>query len=324
MVHSLGSLESSEQLIRDLYIDLRRKINSWAMLTKQTAQARMGYVGQHLVSVVTGYPGGRSGARGKDIVLPDDKFAEIKTCYKVDQLGKCGDCGAPVSSIELKCPSCESENIIRKDDSKWLIGIQHEEEFAEVLSPESYFLVLFEFTDLERPDTIRASIWSVNPLVPGFAYCIIDYHKNIQAKSKSGAPFNFWPYSLKFDLMRPDLIYRSLILPNDTIETQIFPGRDNSVPNTLSPLIDYSGSHKNLTEDKILAFMSSLQLKLPHTATRKELLIAADKAINVAEIAKDNAFTDNLAKHFYWPDIKEHIAFLPEALKIKMRESRLI
>lgn len=62
----LGTIEASEQLIQDLYIDLRKKANHWASITHQTAQARMGYVGQHLVSVVTGYQGGRSGARGNE------------------------------------------------------------------------------------------------------------------------------------------------------------------------------------------------------------------------------------------------------------------
>ena len=46
----------------------------------------MGYVGQHLVSVVTGYPGGKSGARGYDLVKDDERHGEIKTCYRVDQV----------------------------------------------------------------------------------------------------------------------------------------------------------------------------------------------------------------------------------------------
>lgn len=49
----------------------------------------MGYVGQHLASIVTGYPGGKSGARGYDMIIDDAQYAEIKTCYRVDQLGKC-------------------------------------------------------------------------------------------------------------------------------------------------------------------------------------------------------------------------------------------
>lgn len=49
----------------------------------------MGYVGQHLVSVVTGYPGGKSGARGYDLVIDDERHGEIKTCYRVDRPHHC-------------------------------------------------------------------------------------------------------------------------------------------------------------------------------------------------------------------------------------------
>ena len=42
----------------------------------------MGYIGQHLVSVVTGFPGGKSGARGYDLVMDNGHYGEIKTCYK--------------------------------------------------------------------------------------------------------------------------------------------------------------------------------------------------------------------------------------------------
>lgn len=84
--YTLGTIEASEALIKDLYIDLRAKVNAWSKITQQTPQARMGYVGQHLVSVVTGYPGGKSGARGYDLVIDDERHGEIKTCYRVDQL----------------------------------------------------------------------------------------------------------------------------------------------------------------------------------------------------------------------------------------------
>jgi hypothetical protein len=157
----LGSFESSELLIRELYIDLRNKVNKWANITKQTAQARMGYIGQHLTSIVTGYPGGRSGARGYDLVISDNEYGEIKTCYRVDQLGKCNKCQAVVASIEETCHMCGSDDIKRNDDSKWLIGMQHDEEFSRILEPKSYFLVLFDFVDLNNPNEIRASIWRV-------------------------------------------------------------------------------------------------------------------------------------------------------------------
>lgn len=128
--YTLGTIEASEALIKDLYIDLRAKVNAWSKITQQTPQARMGYVGQHLVSVVTGYPGGKSGARGYDLVIDDERHGEIKTCYRVDQLGSCNACGAVVSSLETECAVCGSTSINRKDDSKWLIAIRNNDEFA--------------------------------------------------------------------------------------------------------------------------------------------------------------------------------------------------
>ena len=47
--YTLGTIEASEALIKDLYIDLRAKVNAWSKITQQTPQARMGYVGQHLL-----------------------------------------------------------------------------------------------------------------------------------------------------------------------------------------------------------------------------------------------------------------------------------
>ena len=198
--YTLGTVEASEQLIRDLYIDLRNAVNAWSKITHQTPQARMGYIGQHLVSVVTGYPGGKSGARGYDLVMDAGAYGEIKTCYRVDQLGKCGNCGAAVSSLERQCARCGSVNIIRKDDSKWLIGIRHDQEFSEILDPKRYYFVLFEYEDISDNDndTIIASIWEVDPRCKGFAYCMIDYYLNIRAKSESSAPFDMWPYRIKF------------------------------------------------------------------------------------------------------------------------------
>ena len=146
--YTLGTIEASEALIKDLYIDLRAKVNAWSKITQQTPQARMGYVGQHLVSVVTGYPGGKSGARGYDLVIDDERHGEIKTCYRVDQLGSCNACGAVVSSLETECAVCRSTSINRKDDSKWLIAIRNNDEFAKLLDPYRYYFVLFEFESI--------------------------------------------------------------------------------------------------------------------------------------------------------------------------------
>lgn len=242
MKYKLGTIEASEQLIKDLYINLRTEVNAWAKITCQTPQARMGYIGQHLVSVVTGFPGGKSGARGYDLVMENGAYGEIKTCYRVDQLGQCGDCGSAVSSLEKECSNCSSKNIIRKDDSKWLIGIQHDEEFERVLDPLRYYFVLFEFEDIHNidNDNIIASIWEVDPKTKGFAYCMMDYYLNIKSASNSGAPFNMWPHSFKFAITQPTLVYRSLIRGDGSIDTLVFPTKGNFYVDELLPLYEYS------------------------------------------------------------------------------------
>lgn len=135
-----GTPEFAAALLTDLYVRLRRDLQRWAKVTKQTSQARMGYIGQHLVSVVTTHPGGRSGARGDDIKFPDGKVAEIKTCTLVDQLGYCKDkkCKTRVASIEKACPACGNTNVKRQDDSKWLLSPKSEQELRDLFVPAFY------------------------------------------------------------------------------------------------------------------------------------------------------------------------------------------
>ncbi len=318
----LGSLESSESLIRDLYIDLRKKINSWAEITHQTAQARMGYVGQHLVSITTGYLGGKSGARGKDLIIDENDVAEIKTCYRVDQLGKCNNCGIVVASIETECSNCESTNIKRNEDSKWLIGIRHDDEFSAILDPKYYYLVLFDFIDFCNPNTIRASIWKVDSIVPGFAYCMIDYYLNIRTKSKSKASFNLWPFQLKFDMMKAKLIYRSHINSDDTIKTIIFPGRDEYIIRRPNSMSHYSRA-RNLTLSNLFDFADDIGCNVLGNDSKKELITKLDKYIKDLGGFEDHII-DSLAKSLYWNRIKLHIESLPKSLKEKLKHHNLI
>ena len=322
MNRCLGDLHSSEQLIHELYIDLRRRINSWAAITKQTAQARMGYVGQHLVSIVTGYPGGRSGARGKDLIISDVEYGEIKTCYRVDQLGKCKSCGSVVAAIEQQCPACCSGQIQRNDDSKWLISIRNDDEYCLILEPKAYYLVLFDFTDLNDPHTIRASIWEVDPQRPGFAFCMIDYFENIRRRSVSKAPFNLWPFQLKFDLMCPRLIYRSFIASDDTVTTQLFPGRDQPKPISRFRLSPYVRA-RILTVPKLRDFARSIGID-GHLSIKKSLLIRqVEQQVRSSRLPAEDAL-DSLAVSIYWSDIEEHLDSLPNDLLQHLRRKKMI
>lgn len=321
LAYALGTRQASEALIRDLYIDLREKVNAWSEITCQTPQARMGYIGQHLVSVVTGFPGGKSGARGYDLVMGDGRYGEIKTCYRVDQLGSCRSCGAVVSSMETQCARCGSRNISRKDDSKWLIGLRNEDEFARVLQPFRYYFVLFEFVDLANSSNndIEASIWEVDPLSCGFAFCMVDYYMNIRANSPSKAPFNMWPHELKFSLTRPVLIYRSLIRTDGRVDTQIFPDMGNTYPEELLPLEHYARA-KTITAQTARQIVRRLSGKRADGWSKTDCLAFLEQ-LRKARNIPNGLLCDTFSEEIYLPliaplrdripaSIREHFAQL--------------
>lgn len=329
----LGTVDAAEQLLRELYVDLRRSIRAWSEVTAQTPQARMGYVGQHLTSVVTGFQGSRSGARGQDLRLPDKRHGEIKTCYRVDQLGSCVRCGAGVSSFEEDCPACGSKEVVRKDDSKWLVGIRNQQEMRELFDPAYFYLVLFDFTaddeemaaeaasddgtadvvTVGAPD-INARIWRVDPRLPGFGLCMVDYYLNIQAKSKSKAPFNLWPYSLKFQLMRAELIYHAVIKADDTISTKVFEGQVGNVEVfPVAPFPSMVGSRVNLPDEKLLRFARNNRVDL-QIGMRRMLLDGLEKARR-SNGWPDEWLADELAWLMYGDKLKEGVGYLPEALR---------
>ncbi len=319
--YKIGTLGASEALIKDLYIDLRNKVNKWSEITKQTPQARMGYVGQHLVSVVTGFPGGKSGARGYDLVMNDGTYGEIKTCYRVDQLGSCNKCGTVVSSLEIECSACGSIDINRKADSKWLISLRNDKEFEEVIEPAKYYFVLFEFEDLvdATNHNIVASIWEVNSKEKGFAFCMIDYYLNIRAKSKSKAPFNMWPHEFKFSLTKPTLIYRSIIKSDGTINTIIFPSLNHSEKETLRPLAEYSRTTTitNISVKNVIhRFSTEENLKY---VSKLNCLKILEKIRTEKKIANDD-LCDAFAEEIYLPLILPHKNRIPESIKKHYKE----
>lgn len=311
-VWALGDQASSEQLIQDLYVDLRNKSLLWSDITQQTPQARMGYIGQHLTSIVTGIPGGKSGARGYDLIFPDGAEGEIKTCYRVDQLGACSTCGKVVSSIETSCSFCGGTAVVRKDDSKWLIGVKTEADFAKLLRPRLYYLVLFEFVDISDAsnDDIVASIWSVDPSNLGFAACMVDYKLNIQSKSKSKAAFNLWPWSPKFYLMKPRLIYRSIIGASG-VTTKHFHGKPND-PGALEepfPPITERRRAKTFTIDNLSEFVLKMGGKA--SANREQLFTEAEL---IQQAVDNETFCDELAYSIYRPLLRGKSAEVPSVV----------
>lgn len=49
MKYRLGTIEASEKLIKDLYINLRNEVNAWSKITFQTPQARIEYIKLNII-----------------------------------------------------------------------------------------------------------------------------------------------------------------------------------------------------------------------------------------------------------------------------------
>lgn len=310
----LGTVEAAEGVLQDLYVDLRRKVRLWSELTQQTPQARMGYVGQHLVSAVTGFPGGRSGARGKDLVLPGAAHAEIKTCSRVDQLGSCKSCDARVSSIELECPECGSTSILRKDDSKWLIGVRNRTELSDLFESQFFYFVLFDFAHLANAVDINARIWRVDPRSKAFAYCMIDYFHNIGSKSTSGAPFNMWPFKLKFDLLAADLIFHAEIGGDDRITTRLFEGQVGAVKSQPFPSLEkyFRSGGDELSVDTLAAVAAHLGIHLP--VRQKRALLDGIEVERRGRPIGDEDLISVFCDALYGRRIQSHLSDLPSGV----------
>ena len=115
-----------KQFLTDLIIEPRIKALYWSQITNQTPNLKVGYPAQHLASLITGMKGTGTGARGDDLI----DGSEIKACSRLDQLDKCNDCNEKILRTESKCSSCNSENIKRNNDSKWLFTIRTENDLT--------------------------------------------------------------------------------------------------------------------------------------------------------------------------------------------------
>lgn len=234
------SISDNQNLTKKLLLDLvlmpRLKALEWANITKQTPNMKIGYPGQHLASLVTGMPGTRTGARGHDLI----DGSETKSCSRVDQLDKCNACGSKVMRIESTCPECDSDNIKRNDDSKWLFTIRSDADL-KLLTEQIPRVVLaladypyFDKGDFETISFKVFEIWPKYPRHQSFAALMKGYYESIYLghkktdAAKTPAPKNFWPYSYQFYKCNPVLIFsaevrKSNTAPEINIETFISP-----------------------------------------------------------------------------------------------------
>ena len=133
---NLGKIRT---FISEVILEPRKRMLKWSAITSQTPNLKIGYLGQHLASLILGMKGTGTGARGDDIV----DGTEVKSCSRIDQLDKCKDCKGNVLRSQTVCPKCGSSNIKRNDDSKWLIAVRSEAELEMYLHkiPRMLFVI---------------------------------------------------------------------------------------------------------------------------------------------------------------------------------------
>lgn len=199
-----------EQMLQELVFMPRLKAIEWSRLTMQTANMKIGYPGQHLASLITGMTGEKSGARGNDII----DGTEVKSCSRIDQVDTCLECDFTVARFETECANCNSKNIRRNNDSKWLFTIRSEGDLKTLTGVNRVFLLIgyYPFFEKANYDDVRISayeIWPKNSRQKKFAEIMANYYFKIYSKhrklypSKTPAPKNFWPFQYQFYMCNP-------------------------------------------------------------------------------------------------------------------------
>ena len=189
-----NNLELVEQFLNELIVSPKRLLRNWASITNQTPAAKIGYIGQHLASLLTGVKGTRTGARGNDL----EDGTEVKSCNKIDQADKCKDCGSRVLRMEAACPNCGSTNIVRKADSKWLFSVKSEDELTQYLNLDRIVLILMDYPRFMCNDfsDIRICAFEIYPKeerMKVFRELISNHYWNIyRPKADKGEKTNPW------------------------------------------------------------------------------------------------------------------------------------
>jgi predicted RNA-binding Zn-ribbon protein involved in translation (DUF1610 family) len=230
-----------KQLISELVLQPRLKALEWSEITKQTPNIKIGYPGQHLASLITGMTGERTGARGNDLI----DGSEVKSCSRIDQLDICRNCELSVSRVEQKCPHCGSEDIDRKNDSKWLFTIRNEDDLKVLVEKVGRVVLLigdypnFDSEDFETLRFQAFEIWPREERHKRFTEIMTNYYRKIylshrkKTPDKTPAPKNFWPYSYQFFISNPIRTFLCIVenantKPKIRIEKLINPGDDRS------------------------------------------------------------------------------------------------
>lgn len=208
--------ELIKQFISEIIIQPRTTLRKWSEITHQTPAIKLGYVGQHLASLITGVKGTASGARGDDL----EDHSEVKSCNKVDQSDKCQSCGKRVLRYEEECPYCHSTNIKRNNDSKWLFSVRDDNELRQYLQMDRIVLLLMDYPNFENNDfnDMRISAFEIYPKeerMKNFRSLIENHYYNIYLPKRNDNvktnPMNLYPLQFQFYMCNPVQVFECIV-----------------------------------------------------------------------------------------------------------------
>lgn len=150
----------AKSFIENVVLAQYRQLTGWQEVTQQTSQIDSGYLGQHLVSLVSGTPGRGRGSRGKGYDLADG--SEIKVA-------------STLGAIDVPRWNHSSFGDRAKMD-------------AYLRNPYVYF-VLFDTTERNQEFPLRIRVWRVSPTKdPAFSNVVRTW-----ASRKSSGNFQLHP-----------------------------------------------------------------------------------------------------------------------------------
>lgn len=124
-------LALSKQFIESVIFNQYRQLVSWKSVTGQSSQIDSGYLGQQLVSILTGIPGCGTRGKGKDL----EDGSEVKTA-------------STLSGVDIP---------------RWNNILKTQEKVDEFLKFPAIFFVLFDTFKKEQSFPLRVRIWKVCP-----------------------------------------------------------------------------------------------------------------------------------------------------------------
>jgi len=189
-----------EEGIRELYLRPRLKRMKWSKITNQSIQADA-YVGQQIVSLVTGIKG--TGSRGRGDDLADE--SEIKSAIRIDQMCRCNDCKYTFPSLlDKECPKCGSKNYNQPKDSHASIRLATNHDLETLINLPAIYNLLIDASE-DKENHIRIRIWKIDPTREKAKEFFKGSLENNKTKGSSNV--NFHPLKRQWHLMEPEMIF---------------------------------------------------------------------------------------------------------------------